>query len=102
MENSHAGEACEISFDLARKAAGGGKGSDILLLIVADLKKDQSARGKAGGKIVENGAVKDHTVLSAVKGGRCHYLPKELFQYKPNARWAEAYEYLIDLLYEKS
>ena len=40
--------------------------------------------------------------FTAVKGGRCHYLPKELFQYKPNARWAEAYEYLIDLLYEKS
>ena len=40
--------------------------------------------------------------LSAVREGRCHYLPKELFQYKPNARWAEAYEYLIDLLYEKS
>jgi iron complex transport system substrate-binding protein len=40
--------------------------------------------------------------LSAVKDGRCHYLPKELFQYKPNARWAEAYEHLIDLLYGKS
>ena len=49
---------------------------------------------------LENNAVWQS--LSAVKGGRCHYLPKELFQYKPNARWAEAYEYLIDLLYEKS
>lgn len=39
--------------------------------------------------------------LSAVKEQRCHHLPKSLFQYKPNARWDEAYAYLIDLLYEK-
>ena len=36
--------------------------------------------------------------LSAVKNGNVHFLPKELFQYKPNARWAEAYRYLIDIL----
>ncbi len=39
--------------------------------------------------------------LTAVKNGHCHYLPKSLFQYKPNARWDEAYAYLIGLLYEK-
>jgi len=38
--------------------------------------------------------------LSAVREGRCIYLPKELFQYKPNARWDEAYRYLIEALYE--
>lgn len=37
--------------------------------------------------------------LTAVKMGRVHQLPKELFQYKPNARWGEAYAYLIELLY---
>ena len=37
--------------------------------------------------------------LSAVKEGQVHQLPKELFQYKPNARWGEAYAYLIQLLY---
>ena len=37
--------------------------------------------------------------LSAVKHGRVHQLPKALFQYKPNARWGEAYAYLIELLY---
>lgn len=37
--------------------------------------------------------------LTAVKEGRVYQLPKELFQYKPNARWAEAYAYLIELLY---
>ncbi|MDD5863398.1 MAG: ABC transporter substrate-binding protein [Firmicutes bacterium] len=37
--------------------------------------------------------------MTAVKEGRVYQLPKELFQYKPNARWDEAYEYLIRLLY---
>ena len=37
--------------------------------------------------------------LTAVREGNVHQLPKELFQYKPNARWAEAYAYLIALLY---
>ena len=32
--------------------------------------------------------------LSAVKEGRVIYLPKDYFNYKPNARWAQAYEYL--------
>ena len=36
--------------------------------------------------------------LSAVQNGRVFYLPKELFQFKPNARWDEAYAYLIGLL----
>ena len=35
----------------------------------------------------------------AVQNGRYTYLPKELFHYKPNARWADAYQYLVDLLY---
>lgn len=37
--------------------------------------------------------------LTAVKEGRVYQLPKELFQYKPNSRWGEAYRYLIELLY---
>lgn len=37
--------------------------------------------------------------MTAVKEGRVYQLPKELFQYKPNARWDAAYEYLIELLY---
>lgn len=37
--------------------------------------------------------------LTAVKEGQVYQLPKDLFQYKPNARWDEAYEYLIELLY---
>lgn len=37
--------------------------------------------------------------LSAVKAGRYCLLPRELFHYKPNARWGESYEYLADILY---
>ena len=37
--------------------------------------------------------------LTAVREGKVYQLPKELFQYKPNARWDEAYAYLIELLY---
>lgn len=36
--------------------------------------------------------------LSAVREGRVHILPKELFHFKPNSRWGEAYKYLSELL----
>lgn len=37
--------------------------------------------------------------LSAVQNGRVIVLPKELFHYKPNARWGESYEMLAKHLY---
>lgn len=37
--------------------------------------------------------------LSAVQEGRYLVLPKDLFHYKPNARWGESYEYLGQLLH---
>ena len=40
--------------------------------------------------------------LSAVKNGRYIVLPKELFHYKPNAKWGESYEYLAKILYPDS
>lgn len=36
--------------------------------------------------------------LTAVKNGCYHLLPKELFLYKPNDKWAESYRYLAELL----
>ena len=36
--------------------------------------------------------------LTAVKNGSFAFLPRELFHFKPNARWAEAYWYLAGLL----
>lgn len=40
-------------------------------------------------------------VLDAVKNGSYVFLPKDLFQYKPNSRWDTAYSYLIEVLYEQ-
>lgn len=37
--------------------------------------------------------------LTAVKEGRVEVLPKDLFHYKPNARWGEAYEMLAQVMY---
>lgn len=37
--------------------------------------------------------------LSAVSEGNYHFLPKDLFQYKPNSRWYDAYKTLADLIY---
>lgn len=37
--------------------------------------------------------------LSAVKQKNYHFLSKDLFQYKPNARWAESYQTLAEILY---
>lgn len=39
-------------------------------------------------------------LLHAVQNERVHILSKELFHYKPNAKWGEAYEALITLLEE--
>ena len=37
--------------------------------------------------------------LTAVKNDRVEVLPKDLFHYKPNARWGESYAYLAKILY---
>ena len=42
-----------------------------------------------------NAAWKD---LKAVKNGDLFFLPKEYFQYKPNAKWDKAYEYALEIL----
>jgi len=38
--------------------------------------------------------------LSAVQGDRYLYLPKELFLYKPNMKYPDAYQYFVDLIHE--
>lgn len=37
--------------------------------------------------------------LECVRTGKYAYLPKELFHFKPNSRWAESYRHLAKLLY---
>lgn len=39
--------------------------------------------------------------LSAVKNGRTHMVQKKLFQFKPNASWAKAYQAVADYLFAK-
>ena len=36
--------------------------------------------------------------LRAVKENKVIFLPKDLFHYKPNSKWADAYEYLINII----
>ena len=40
--------------------------------------------------------------MTAVKNGRCIYLPKDLFHYKPLNRWDESYAYLAEKLLQKT
>ena len=37
--------------------------------------------------------------LVSSENDRFVVLPKELFHYKPNARWGESYEYVAKILY---
>lgn len=37
--------------------------------------------------------------LKAVKNNNVFILPKELFEYKPNNRWGDSYEYLLKIVY---
>ena len=37
--------------------------------------------------------------LKAVQTGKCYFLEKDLFQFKPNQRWATAYEEMAKMLY---
>lgn len=40
--------------------------------------------------------------LTAVKNDRYIILPKELFHYKPNAKWGESYRYLAEIIYPEA
>ncbi len=57
--------------------------------------KEESARAYMDGLL----ATAPWQALTAVKQENYTYLPKELFQYKPCERWAEAYGILYGLLY---
>ena len=39
--------------------------------------------------------------LTAVKENRVYYVEKRLYGLKPNARWAEAYQNLMELLWQE-
>lgn len=64
-------------------------------IFISTMGKEDAAKAYMDGVL----AGEDWGQLTAVREGDYCYLPKELFQFKPNARWDEAYRYLIDLLY---
>lgn len=66
-------------------------------IFISTMGKEDAAKAYMDGVLQEEAW--QH--LDAVQEGRYAYLPKDLFQFKPNKRWGEAYQYLADLLYPK-
>ena len=66
-------------------------------IFVTTMGKEEAALSFLEGMIEANPAWES---LTAIKEGRFHVLPKDLFHYKPNHRWGESYEYLGELLSE--
>lgn len=56
---------------------------------------------EAAAKVYVESLLQENTwkSLTAVKSGNYTFLPKELFHFKPNAKWADAYRYLAGFLY---
>lgn len=57
---------------------------------------------EAGKRFIEDLFSNDvYSSLKAIKNNHYYFLEKDLFQYKPNNRWDSAYQFLVDVLYEK-
>lgn len=54
------------------------------------------AQAQLEGAVLSNPAWQQ---LTAVQEDRCYYMEKDLYHLKPNARWGEAYEHLVEILY---
>lgn len=70
------------------------KDPDCIFLIPAA--KSKAVNREAIRKFTEDPALRE---LKAVRGKRLHILPPELFQYKPNKRFPDAFRYAEKLLY---
>lgn len=64
-------------------------------IVVIPMGDEVAAKATMDHMLVSNPAFAS---LRAVKNGRYHLLPKELFHYKPNNRWGDSYAYLAKLL----
>ena len=64
-------------------------------IFVATMGDEEAAKEYVTSLLKEEG----WNSIEAVEKGNVHFLPKELFHYKPNNRWGEAYEYLAGILY---
>ena len=72
------------------------KDSDCIFLVPGA--KSEALNREAFRKFQENPSMRN---LKAVRTNRLHILPSDLFQYKPNHRFPEAFRYAENLLYGK-
>lgn len=68
----------------------------IFVVVMGD--DTEAAKNKLSSVMEENPAWGE---LEAVKENRLYFMDKKLFNLKPNARWAEAYEQLVEILRKK-
>lgn len=65
-------------------------------IFVLTMGEEEAALEMLENSLLQNPA---WNTLSAVKNDAVYILPKEMFHYKPNARWAESYAYLAKCIY---
>lgn len=68
----------------------------IFVVVMGD--DTEAAKDKLSSVMEENPAWGE---LEAVKQNRLYFMDKKLFNLKPNARWAESYEQLVEILRKK-
>ena len=66
------------------------------ILIVLQGADPEPAKAQLEEEVLSNPAWQQ---LTAVREGRVYYMDKDLYHLKPNARWGEAYDHLVELLY---
>ena len=68
------------------------------IFVVVMVDDTEAAKDKLSSVMEENPAWGE---LEAVKENRLYFMDKKLFNLKPNARWAESYEQLVEILRKK-
>lgn len=66
------------------------------IFIVLQGADPEPAKAQLEGEVLSNPAWQQ---LTAVQEGEVYYMDKELYHLKPNARWGEAYDHLVEILY---
>ena len=66
------------------------------ILIVLQGADPEPAKAQLEEEVLSNPAWQQ---LTAVREGRVYYMDKNLYHLKPNARWGEAYDHLVEILY---
>lgn len=66
------------------------------IFIVLQGSDPEPAKARLEGEVLSNPAWQQ---LTAVQEGEVYYMDKDLYHLKPNARWGEAYDHLVEILY---